>query len=66
MTNTQLSRRSFLAGGALLGGALAASGLTACAGQETKSEGGQQPNGAWDYEVDIAVLGGGLGGILTA
>lgn len=70
MGKTDVSRRAFLAGGALLGGAMVASGITGCAATGGTDEGSDlAATGAgesWDKTADILVLGGGVGGTITA
>ena len=58
-----ISRSSFLKGGVAAAGVAAVA--TAMAGGQARAlEAG--PNTAWDYEVDVAIVGSGLGGFAAA
>lgn len=59
--SSNISRRSLLAGSSLAVGALAVRGTSQASAEEV-------PNSqvTWDYEADIVIVGGGVGGTLAA
>ncbi|WP_165249565.1 FAD-dependent oxidoreductase [Adlercreutzia sp. ZJ141] len=65
----ELNRRSFLKSAAVVGGAAALTGLTACAPSgssgNTATDAGQATAG-WDEEHDIVIVGGGGAGVIAA
>lgn len=56
-----LTRRNFLTGAALAGGALGLGALAGCAPNGGGESKGLAATGEWDHEADVVVVGGGTG-----
>lgn len=71
-TKLQISRRNFLKGGAIVGGAAALGALAGCsgggdgAGKQAVSAAPVGVPEAWDYETDVVVVGYGGAGAIAA
>lgn len=65
--DTNLNRRGFLKGAALMGGAAALAGMAGCAPQKPASqELSSTGEGSWDEETDVIIVGAGGGGLAAA